>query len=83
MHVVLMNRIRSARRIHHSDHQTFLAGKICKILRQARRHLSVLRDQGAGNEKSGANRNRELFLMVRLRWTYARCMPAVATCFVA
>jgi len=51
MRIVPMNRIRRAGRIHYSDHQTFLAGKICKIFRHQWCDLSVLRNQGAGDEK--------------------------------
>ncbi|MCU1260946.1 MAG: hypothetical protein JWO80_3831, partial [Bryobacterales bacterium] len=51
MRIVPMNRVRSARRIDHSDQQTFLAGKLRKIFRHERCDLSVLRDQGAGDER--------------------------------
>src|SRR5262249_42459246 len=53
MRIVPMNRIRRAGRIHDSDHQTFLAGKICEIFRQDWCDLSVLRNQGAGDEECG------------------------------
>src|SRR5260370_33144592 len=51
MRIMPMNRIRSAGRIHHSDHQTFLTGKFRKIFRHEWCDLSVLRKQGGSDEK--------------------------------
>src|SRR4029453_5260276 len=64
MRIVPMNRIRSAGRIHDSDHKSFLTGKFRKIFRHEWRDLSVLRTQGASNENDGTNMNREIFIMV-------------------
>ena len=79
MRVAPMNRIRSARRIHQRDHQTFLAGKFRSGGTLASCAIRVLATR---NSSTGIGREFFHHCSPSLH-TYTGCRSTFVTCFVA